>query len=160
MTVAIATAYFVAFIVLHIAVALLSRRLDATPPRRSIARVRLARQIGLLLIGKAVWFAVLFGVAAATVVAATPALPLIEVILVYGGIIGIVTSLMQAADWFTTARGIRTAAAAVDALTIGAGGLVEERELVSVRLPRDVLDRLRRDGQLEEADVVLTTEND
>lgn len=156
LTLLVATAYFAGFIALHVAAIIAGRRLDATPPKDSGRRVRYARALGWLQAAKAGWFAVLFTVSAITVVEATPALPLLEVIVVYGGLIGIVVSLMQAAEWFQTAHRTRRAAATLESLTVLGGEVVTTPDNVTVYIPRDLLDRIITGGHLspEDADTL------
>ncbi len=142
----VASTYFAVFIALHVLVVVIARRFASTPPREADRRARAAGQIGALQAAKAGWFAVLFTVAATTVVEATPKLPLLEVITVYGGMIGVVASLAQAVEWSRVRARVRASHRALQAMTV-LGDQVDE--LVTIQLPRTILDRLRDGGVLQ-----------
>lgn len=146
----LASVYFAVFIAVHVLVIVIGRRLETTPPREGSARARAATQIACLQTAKAGWFAVLFTVAAITVVDATPKLPLLEVITVYGGLIGVLISVAQAVDWFRVSARTRAAHRELRRLTVHEG---EVAELVTVQMPRSVLDRLLDGGCLSTADL-------
>lgn len=134
-----ATAYFAAFVAGHVLTVMLTRRFETTPPRDVVTRVKAAQRIGSLHMFKAVWFAALFTVAGITIVQATPKLPLIEVVTVYGGLIGILASIAQSAEWYRIASRAAAAHRALRHLTVHGGGV---DTLVSIQLPQSVLDRI------------------
>lgn len=153
-----ATGFFGIYVAAHLATAFLSGRFDTIAPREHTRRVRVAHRIALLHLARAAWFAVLFAVAAATVVAVTPELPLLEVSVVYGGTIGVVFSLMQANDWLRAARGVARSAAQLRELAVHAG-MVVDAHLVTVRVPQHILDRVTAGDRLtaDEAAQILPT---
>lgn len=155
MMVLLATAFFAIFVGLHVLAVLLGQRLDRTPPRLWHWRVRYARMLAAVMVTKAVWFAVLVAVAATTVVLATPRLPMLEMIIVYGGLIGIITSAFQATQWFRSAQRIRASAASIEVMSLDTAGIVQAsptEDSVAVVLDRGVLERLLRDGHVTAAD--------
>lgn len=145
----IATAYFAVFVAAHALTIVLARHYEHTPPRDADTRVRTARHLGTLHAFRAGWFAVLFTIAGITVIAATPKLPLLEVITVYGGLIGVFVSLMQATDWFRAAARAVRAREALAALTVDSG---EITDLVTVQISARTLGRLRSGEALTAAE--------
>jgi len=150
-TIVLACVYFAAFAAIHIGLVVLTRRFDRAAPEEAVVRVRFARGISTLHAAKLAWFAILFTVSAVEVVAVTPHLPLMEIIVLYGGIIGIVTGGVQAASWWRAAAKVRRADLELRSLAI-VGGEVMPVHMLDVWMPRVILEQMLAGESLSTAD--------
>lgn len=114
MTFLVATVAFAVFLALHVLTGHATRAFDRASTGTD--RARYAMRACLYLYARAVWFAGLFTACAWVVIAAVPAIPWLEVALVYAAIIAIITTLMQATHWLEEARSAtdRTATITMD----------------------------------------------
>lgn len=142
----LATAYFLAFGALLIATGVAARRHENAPPRDAERRVRLAYIVSALHLGRALWFAVLFVIASATVVAVSPKIPLLDIIVVYGGLIALLHAASSATEWFLTARKTRAAARRLAQIVVAGTEIYDD--LVEIRVSRDTLARLTAGDRL------------
>jgi cytochrome bd-type quinol oxidase subunit 2 len=149
----IATVYFALFVLLLLAVPFAARRHAKLSPRNVSTRRRLARTIGLIFLLRAIWFVPLFLVAGAELTTATPAPPVLQIVLVYGGLIGVLTSLAQATEWFNVALKVERTAAALSSLALS-GGIVSETRMVPLLMPEELRTRLLAGEKLSAEDTM------
>lgn len=142
MEVAIAAGFFTIYAGALASTFYLAGRFQKTRPRDATLRIRIATTTAILCVIQSVWFCAFLVIAASIVIAATPNLPMIEVFLVYGCIIGVIANAATASSWFQHAQAARAARRKQLGVAL-AGGEVIQSELVPVLLPRHILDRLR-----------------